>query len=169
MEFAPHWLHETCENEDEDWGEEDQSVSNLVMENLSYDTERSFTITIRSAIGTSIDATNTESMFPSDNINRLVAPAPRQHLGYFSRFLILALHQLKTKHELRETITGGAYITKHERHSVSLNSSLIRKIYITPSTVLYEGPYQEERCVVTRHFGHVQNGFIRVSFRDEGQ
>jgi hypothetical protein len=82
---------------------------------------------------------------------------------------MLALEQLRNKHELRWVTDGGVYVTKHELHSINFNLSLIRKVYITPSTILYEGPYQEEKCLVTRHFAQEQDGFLRVSFRDEGQ
>ncbi len=108
-------------------------------------------------------------MFSTDNIVRFNVPVQRHHLGYLSRFLILALKELKKKHELRQTTTDGIYITKHELYTINFNSSLIRKVYITPSTILYEGPYQEEKCLVTRHFAQEQDGFLRVSFRDEGQ
>jgi hypothetical protein len=176
VEFAPRWLYETCYNEDEDWGEEeqaqiteDQAAGSNIIENVSSDVHNSSPVFVQSATGASIDASNTELIFPSNNIGRLIATAHGQHLGYLSRFLILALRQLQKKHELRQTTIGGVYITKHELHSDNSNSSLIRKVYITPSTILYEGPYQEEQCLVTRHYAHVHDGFLRVSFRDEGQ
>jgi hypothetical protein len=175
MEFAPRWLHETCDNDDEDSGEEeqsqqteDQAIPSSIIENVSSDDHNSSPVFVQSATGLSIDASNTEHIFPSNNITRLIASADRQHLGYLSRFLILALRQLQKKHELRQTTIDGVYITKHELYSPNFNSSLIRKVYITPSTILYEGPYQEEKCLVTRHYTRVQDGFMRVSFRDEG-
>ena len=61
------------------------------------------------------------------------------------------------------------FVTRHELYPINPNVALIRKVYITPSTVLYEGPYQEEKCSVMRHFASVQNGFLRITFRDEGQ
>lgn len=117
-------------------------------------------------MGVSFEATNSVPLFPTDNIIRISTQIQKQP-GYLSFFLSRVLREISKKHEFRR-IDNGIYVTKHELHLASPNSSLIRKIYITPSTVLYEGPYQEEKCLVTRHFGEVQDGFLRVTFRDEG-
>ena len=61
------------------------------------------------------------------------------------------------------------YVTKLELRTAKVNPFLIRKIYITPSTILYEGPYREEKCAVTRQFEEHQDRFLRVTFRDEGE
>ena len=172
IEFAPRWLHDTCDHEDEVWDEnelsqltEEQPSATNVPEDIPTNTEDVSSVVLNSAIGTSIDATNTEPTFTINNINRSVH---KQHLGCLSRFLILALKKLQKKHELRQTTIGGVYVTKHELHTINLNPFLIRKVYITPSTILYEGPYREEKCLVTRHFEQQQEGFLRVTFRDEG-
>jgi len=120
-------------------------------------------------MGTSIDATNTTPVFPTDNIGRLNIQVQKKQMGNHSHFLLIALCKLRNKHELRRTTDTKYCVTKHEFHKVHSNSSLIRKVYITPSTILYEGPYQEEKCLVTRHFATEQDGFLRVTFRDEGQ
>jgi hypothetical protein len=148
---------------------EDQPISSNVIENIRADINNSPSVVVHSATGVLFDATNTEPVSSTDNIDQLNIPVQERHLGYLSRFLILALDQLKTKHELRRTTIGGVYITKHELRMTNANSSLVRKVYITPSTILYEGPYREEKCPVTRHFSQEQDGFLRVSFRDEGQ
>ena len=79
-----------------------------------------------------------------------------------------ALEQLLSKYELCRIPVTGVFVTKLELRTANINASLIRKIYITPSTVLYEGPYREEKCAVTRHFEKHQDRFLRVAFRDEG-
>jgi hypothetical protein len=175
VQFAPRWLHQTCENEDEDWGEdeqvrhtENQPIASNTIENTSSDVHNSSSFVVQLATGKSIDTWNTEPILSANNITRLIASIDGQHLGYLSRFLILALRQLLKKHELRQTTIDGVCVTKHELYSSNFNSFLIRKVYITPSTILYEGPYQEEKCLVTRHYTHVQDGFMRISFRDEG-
>ncbi|CAF1163510.1 unnamed protein product [Rotaria sordida] len=174
VEFAPRWLHETCDHEDGNWDEdeqakrgEDQSTVTRIAENECIDSDDVPSVIIHSAIGTSIDATNTEQIFLTNNINRLNVLVQKHRLGYLSRFLILALKQLQNKHELRQTTDGGIFVTKHELHTIHSSSSFIRKVYITPSTILYEGPYREEKCLVTRHFEKQQDRFLRVSFRDE--
>ncbi|CAF4723521.1 unnamed protein product [Rotaria sp. Silwood1] len=174
VELAPRWLHETCDHEDENSDddeqakrEEDQSSGTKIIESSYANCDDVPSVTVHSAIGTSIDATNTEQIFLTNNINRLNVSVQKHHLGYLSRFLILALKQLQNKHELRQTTIGGVYVTKHELHTIHSSSSFIRKVYITPSTILYEGPYREEKCLVTRHFEKQQDRFLRVSFRDE--
>jgi hypothetical protein len=124
MEFAPRWLYETCYNEDEDGEEEeqpqiteDQAVGSNVTQTISSDVHNSLPLFVRSATGAPIDASNTELIFPSNNIGRLIATAHTQRLGHLSRFLILALRHLQKKHELRQTTIGRVYITKHELHS----------------------------------------------------
>ena len=125
---------------------------------------------ISSAIGTWINASDTESVFSTDIIRQFNALGRNHRLRYYhlSSFLKRALIELGKKHELRRTIDKRLYVTKHESYSVHANSSLVRKVYITPSTILYEGPYQEEKCVVTRHYVREQDRFLRVNFRDEG-
>ncbi|CAF4083207.1 unnamed protein product [Adineta steineri] len=173
VKFAQHWLHDTCDHDDENWDEdeqeqqiEDQLTIPIMTENDCINNEDK-PIMVHSATGESIDAKNTEIVFGTNTINRLRVPDQEYRFGYLSHFLMLALKQLQKKHELRQTTIGGVYVTKHELHTINSSSSLIRKVYITPSTILYEGPYREEKCLVTRHFENQQVGFLRVSFRDE--
>jgi hypothetical protein len=92
------------------------------------------------------------------------------HVGTFSRLLLLSLEELiKKKYELRRITINGMYITKHESQLFKAIPFLIRKIYITPSTFFYEGPYREEKCAVTRRFEEQQDRFLRITFRDEGK
>jgi hypothetical protein len=147
----------------------DQPIASSAIENVSSDIDNSLPVVVHSAIDISIEATNTEKVFPTDNNIRFRVPRQRYHLKHLSHLLIVALEQLRNKHELRQTSIGGVYVTKHELHTINDNLSLGRKVYITPSTILYEGPYQEEKCLVTRHFAEQQDGFLRVIFRDEGQ
>lgn len=97
-----------------------------------------------------------------------LAPS-RSHLGTFSRLLLYSLEQLVKKCQLRSLRRSGLYVTKLELHTPNVNSFLTRKVYITPSTVLYEGPYREEKCAVTRQYEEHQDRFLRVTFRDEGK
>lgn len=91
------------------------------------------------------------------------------YLGTFSRLLLNALEQLIKSNQLRSLEPSGVFATRLELRSPNAHSSLIRKIYITPSTVLYEGPYREEKCAVTRHYEQYQDRFLRLTFRDEGK
>ena len=92
-----------------------------------------------------------------------------RHIGNLSRLLLHALNELRAKHELRREPTHGIYVTKHELRTYHRRPFLIRKIYITPSTIMYEGPYSEERCAVTRKYAEQSDRFLRVTFRDEGE
>ena len=175
IEFAPRWLHDTCDNEDEDWDEDDSSQTieqgstmNDVVENAPNSVDHLSPITVPSAIGSLIDATNTVPAFSLDNKIRFQSQTQRCRLGCLSRFLILALNQLQQKNALRRTTIDGVFVTRHELYPVHPNVSLIRKVYITPATVLYEGPYREEKCSVTRYFASEEDGFLRVTFCDEG-
>jgi len=175
IEFAPRWLYTICDNANDDWGDEEQLQITEDEPITSSVTDDTFSVTnnlpsfvIPSATGMLIDATNTEQVPLTDKIIQSDISLKNHQLGYLSRFLILALDQLQSKHELRRTTINGIYVTKHELCTVNVNSFLIRKVYITPSTILYEGPYREEKCPVTRHFVKEQDGFLRITFRDEG-
>ena len=99
-------------------------------------------------------------------LNRQLLSTPG--LGSLSRLLLLAIDELKRCHELVLT-TDKIYVTKHELRMEKTDLFLIRKIYITPSSFLYEGPYREEKCRVTRQYENEQDCFLRISFRDEGK
>jgi hypothetical protein len=102
-------------------------------------------------------------------MTKLSSLANEHHLGTFSRLLLFALTELIKKNELRRITSNGMYVTKHESRTSKAIPFLIRKIYITPSTIFYEGPYREEKCAVTRHYEKQQDRFLRVTFRDEGE
>ena len=169
IELAPRWLHYFCYIEDEEEEEEEkeeeekkevqQTSTDVPMEvdSLSYD--------VLLASGSLVNMACTE---PLCLTGAMVRSIRKDELGYPSRFLVKALHELRRKHELRRNSDIGIYVTKHELHKINKNSFFVRKIYITPCTILYEGPYREERCPVTRKFAREQEGFLRVSFRDEG-
>lgn len=176
IEFAPHWLHETCDNEEDDLDEEDSSPvveqepsTNGGIQNVSNNIDHLLPVTVHTAMDSLIDATNTTLVFSTNHKIRFKSEVKGRRLGCLSRFLVFALNQLQQKNALRRTDRDRIFVTRHELYQTNKNVSLIRKVYITPSTVLYEGPYQEEKCSVTRNFVSVQDGFLRVTFRDEGQ
>ena len=165
VEFAPRWLNSTCENVDDDWNEDEQEMSmNLTKDNPVMISDE-LSSAIQTAMGISIDATHTQHILLTGNTTMI----QKHNLGYLSRFLLLALNQLEKKHKLCRTTIDRIYVTKHELNTVNNKSIFIRKVYITPSTILYEGPYREETCLVTRHFKNEQQGFVRICFRDESK
>lgn len=121
-----------------------------------------------STSGAPVDATQAEPPLPRLNKSKPSLVAPRVSLGTVSRLLIYAFEQLLKQHQLCQIPASGMFVTKLELRTASIHASLIRKIYITPSTILYEGPYREEKCAVTRHFEQYQDRFLRLTFRDEG-
>ena len=181
VEFAPRWFARTCDNEDEDWdneNEQEQQQAEPEEDNLPTTTEDVPTTTndssisshIRSsATGVSINTGNTKIASITTAMARHSLGSTKHHLGTFSRLLISALEQLLKKFQLYKTTKPKVYVTKLELRTANVNPFLIRKIYITPSTVLYEGPYREEKCAVTREYVEHQDRFLRVTFRDEGK
>ena len=105
----------------------------------------------------------------TEGMTNFVSMAKKRHLGIFSCLLRFVLKKSLQKYELRRTKTTGVFLTKLELRNVNANPFLIRKVYITPSNILHEGPYREEKCAVTREFVKYQDRFLRVTFRDEGK
>ncbi|CAF3432324.1 unnamed protein product [Rotaria sp. Silwood1] len=178
VEFAPRWFVTTCDNEDEDWNcKDDEEESTEQQENqvitttedLSNNNDNSFiSQNIRSCTtGKLVDFENIEIASITTDMKKFLSAPTKSHLGTFSRLLISAFEQLLKRFELCRTKTTGIYVTKLELRTTNADPFLMRKIYITPSTVLYEGPYREEKCAVTRRFVQHQNRFLRVTFRDE--
>ncbi|CAF3855780.1 unnamed protein product, partial [Rotaria sp. Silwood1] len=173
VEHAPRWFSTTCGNDDEDWdkgNEEEEEANNsliIIKDIPDDDSESIIPLHLRSSTGTTINVSHTEPVLTTIHMSKLSYVAKEHQLGTFSRLLLFALNELHEKHELRREPTTGMYITKHELRNINAHSFLIRKIYITPSSILYEGPYLEEKCAVTRHFEKYQERFLRVSFRDE--
>lgn len=100
-------------------------------------------------------------------INQSSSPSTTPSPGLLSHLLLRAIKELKRHHEINTL--NDIYVTKHELKPEKTYPFLIRKIYITPSSFLYEGPYTEEKCRVTRRFESEQDCFLRVSFRDESK
>jgi hypothetical protein len=180
FEFAPRWFPTTCdhEEEEEDWDTEDKqeqptepevdSVSTMFDNVPTIDDDSTIFQHIRSsATGAPINITDTKIASLTTVVRRYLLRSSKHHLGTFSHLLIAALEQLIKNYELRKS-ASGIFVTKLELRTPNVNSFLIRKIYITPSTVFYEGPYCEEKCAVTRTFEEYQDRFLRVTFRDEG-
>ncbi|CAF3656841.1 unnamed protein product [Rotaria sordida] len=175
--FAPRWFATTCENEDEDWNneneeqqvEQEENQLPISTEDLCNDTNNlSISQHIRSCTtGKFINTADTEIASRVTFMTKPPLIITKRHIGTFSRLLISAFEQLLKKYELCRTQTTGIYVTKLELRTANAEPFLIRKIYITPSTVLYEGPYREEKCAVTRHYVQHQNRFLRITFRDE--
>ena len=171
IEFAPRWLPGICDDAAADWNEEEQekvteAADQEQRQNTAYPSfdGKSRGIQVRSGTG--------QSFHVSDDGIELVSPTTlpeTTHLGTLSRLLTFSLHELKEKHQLRTDANSGLLITKDELRWASSQLSLIRKIYITPSGIVYEGPYREEKCAVTRHYEQQQDQFLRVAFRDEGK
>jgi hypothetical protein len=176
VEQAPRWFSATCDNDDEDWDNEnveaqpEETNMSTIAENISsVNNESSIFVQLRSSSGAPTKVISPETNSITTNMAKLSFVAKEHHLGTLSRLLLFALNELRGKHELRRETTTGMYATKHELRIAKTNPSLIRKIYITPSNILYEGPFNEEKCAVTRAFVKCQDRFLRVSFRDEGE
>jgi hypothetical protein len=178
VEFAPRWFAETCDNEDEDWGNENEQQAApeedglpTAVEDVPATNNDSFMSPhIRSsATGASINTTNARLASITTDMTRRSLASSKDHFGTFSRLLCCALEHLLKKYQLYRSTKSGVYLTKLELRTANVNPSLIRKIYITPSTILYEGPYREEKCAVTREYAEHQDRFLRVTFRDEGK
>ncbi|CAF4924986.1 unnamed protein product [Rotaria sp. Silwood1] len=165
IELAPHWLQTTCDNEDDDWGNDD--IDN--QEEQTIHSEDLLPHTIRASTGELVDVTQTAYISLASSIEHLILETTEHHPGSLSRLLLLALDEMRRKHELRRTSIKNMFVTKQELRTINVNPFLMRKIYITPSTILHEGPYREEKCLVTRHFEKYQDRFLRVTFRDEGK
>ena len=171
MELAPRWLSGICDDDTANWNEEEQAEATETAEqeqwqNIAHPTfdGRNRGIHVHSATGQSFRVSaNGPDVVAARNLPSMA------DLGTFSRLLAFSLRELKEKHELRTDPNSGLFVTKHELRSANSKPSLIRKIYITPSTITYEGPYREEKCAVMRQYEEQQDQFLRVSFRDEGE
>jgi hypothetical protein len=180
VEFAPRWFATTCDHEEEeDWDTDDKqaqptepevdSISTIIEDVPTIDDDSTIFQHIRSsATGAPINITDTKIASLTTSMKRNSLGPSKHHLGTLSRLLIAALEQLLKDYQLYKSANTGIFVTKLELRTPNVNSFLIRKIYITPSTVLYEGPYREEKCAATRAFEEYQDRFLRVTFRDEG-
>lgn len=154
IELAPRWLYTTCDEIDEQQTDDKKNTHLTKSDPNKYQHIRS------TATGESIDKNKTK-------IDPFIST--RNQLGTFSRLLFCAHDQLQKKRQLEKMPDTGIYVTKSELRAPNTNLFLLRKVYITPSTIFYEGPFREESCVVTRQFAQYQDRFLRVSFRDEGR
>ena len=180
VDFASRWFDTTSDYEKEDWDAE-------IKENHTAESEQDSRLPTEEAVpiitSDSIDFSHLRTSATGARINQIDAGmtssiavpskyslrSSTHHLGTFSRLLLTALEQLIKKHHLCLVGSSKVYATRLEMRAPSTRPSLIRKIYITPSTVFYEGPYEEEKCAVTRHYEEYQDRFLRVVFRDEGK
>ncbi|UJR19685.1 hypothetical protein I4U23_022819 [Adineta vaga] len=155
IEFAAAWLSICGDDDDEDSTEEKPEAQTSVNTSISFPSRRS----------ESTDLSNMTTVKMSQMmLSRL--PSSASSPGLLSHLLLRAIKELKRYHEIVVN-SDNVYITKNELILNKADSFLIRKIYITPPSFLYEGPYREEKCRVTRQFESEQDCFLRVSFRDE--
>lgn len=179
VEIAHRRFSTICDNEDEDWHHENgQDEPHPGFERNQMQTNIKELPTDDQFISNHIRSCATGSIVNDTDINIASLKTPianlslapsRCHIGIFSRFLIAAFKELLKQFELYQTTTTKIYVTKLESRTASVDPFLMRKIYITPSTIFYEGPYREEKCAVTRQYVKHQDRFLRVTFRDEGK
>ncbi|CAF1202197.1 unnamed protein product [Rotaria sordida] len=165
FEFALLWCAKTCDKEDDDWNNQNESEENQLpnMDDLPI-TDDDFFISknIRfAATGGFINAEIASKMTTMESLGLEKYPG-----GRLSRLFNLAFEKLLKNYELCRT-ASGIVLTRLELRTAKNDSFLTRKIYITPSTILYEGPYCEEKCAVTREYVQYQDRFLRLTFRDE--
>jgi hypothetical protein len=122
-----------------------------------------------STISASLAVPTAETDVITASITEFNSAERTRDLGTFSRLLLFALERLREKHEVHREPHSRTYVTKYELRSAHSRPFLMRKIYITPSTIFYEGPYHEEKCAAIRLYENEQDQFLRVSFRDEGK
>lgn len=168
FEFALLWCAKTFDNEDEDRNDENESEENqlsISVDDLPIVDDDSF-ISKNIRLAATGDVINAEKA--SNMTIMTLLESKKYPSGRLSRLFNLAFEKLLKKYELCRT-NNGIILTKLELRIPKNDSLLTRKIYITPSNILYEGPYIEERCAVTRHYVQYQDRFLRVTFRDEGK
>ncbi|CAM4955855.1 unnamed protein product [Rotaria socialis] len=166
IEFAPHWQPTSEKSNDEDWNDEEEEGGKN--EESTIRTYHVFP-PIFSADGKPLNTAASTSI--AIDLTRIklqdLYHSNNDRIGSLSRLLCLGLIQLRRKHQLDQTVSG-IYVTKREMRAFkSIETFSIRKVYITPSTINYEGPHFEEACAVIRHFSELQDCFLRVSFLDE--
>ncbi|CAM2712695.1 unnamed protein product [Rotaria socialis] len=176
-EIAPQLFATVCDNEDEDWhNENEHGRSKLELKKTQMritikkpSTDDPFISEyIRSCTtGELINDKDADIASLKTVMKKRSLPSKGYHTGIFGRLINFALKELLKKSEIYQTNTTKIYVTKLELRTINDNPFVMRKIYITPSTILYEGPYHEEKCVVTRQFVQHQDRFLRVTFRDE--
>ncbi|CAF4380893.1 unnamed protein product [Rotaria sp. Silwood2] len=169
FEFALLWCAKTCDREDEDWNNQNESEENqlpIITDDFPIIDDDSFiSKNIRfAATGGFINAENAEIAPKMTTIKSL--GLEKYSSGRLSRLFNLAFEKLLKNYELCRT-ANGIVLTRLELRTAKNDLFLTRKIYITPSTILYEGPYDEEKCAVTREYVQYQDRFLRVTFRDE--
>ncbi|CAF3263115.1 unnamed protein product [Rotaria sp. Silwood2] len=151
FEFALLWCAKTCDKEDEDWNNRNESEENqlpIVTDDFPIINDVSFiSKNIRfAATGGFINAENAEIAPKMTTIKSL--GLEKYSSGRLSRLFNLAFEKLLKNYELCRT-ANGIVLTRLELRTAKNDLFLTRKIYITPSTILYEGPYDEEKCAVT--------------------
>ncbi|CAF1676730.1 unnamed protein product [Rotaria magnacalcarata] len=176
-EIAPRLFATICDNEDEDSHNDDEhgrSKLELKKTQIRFTIKKPSTDDpfisehIRSCTtGERINDTDADIASLKTVMKKPSLPSKGCHTGIFGRLLNFALKKLLKTSELCQTNATKIYVTTRELRTVNDKPFVMRKIYITPSTILYEGPYHEEKCAVTRQFVQHQDRFLRVTFRDE--
>ncbi|CAF1363950.1 unnamed protein product [Rotaria sp. Silwood1] len=166
FEFALLWCAKTYDKEDEDWNNQNESEENqlpIIMDDLPI-TDDDFFISKNIQCAATGDFINAEIASKMTTMKSL--GLEKYSGGRLSRLFNLAFEKLLKNYELCRT-ASGIVLTGLELRTTKNDPFLTRKIYITPSTILYEGPYCEEKCAVTREYVQYQDRFLRVTFRDE--
>ncbi|CAF1156330.1 unnamed protein product [Rotaria sordida] len=178
IEFAPRWQPTSEKSNDEDWNDEEEEEEEDGDKEDDKEKRANDESTIRtyhvlpplySATGKPLNtATSTSVTIDLSRIKlKDLYHSNNDRIGSLSRLLCLGLFELRRKHQLNQTISG-IYLTKQEMRAFKSKEIFsIRKVFITPSTIQYEGPHFEEACAVIRYFSKFQDCFLRVSFRDE--
>jgi hypothetical protein len=165
IEFAHLWQPTSEKANGEDWNDDEEEEDASTIQ--SYDASRPLYSATGKPLNTGSSSSISIELFHV-KLKDLNDPTS-DRIGSLGRLLCLGLFELRRKQQLVQTVSG-IYLTKHEIRVLKPNDmSSIRKVFITPSTMHYEGPYIEEACAVTRYFSDLQDCFLRVSFRDEGK
>ncbi|CAF3858814.1 unnamed protein product, partial [Rotaria magnacalcarata] len=174
IELAPHWQPTSEKSNNEDWNDEEEEEEEEGEKNERANDEstiRTYHVfsPLFSADGKPLSTTSSTSI--TIDLSRIklkdLYHSNNDRIGSLSRLLCLGLIQLRRKHQLYKTISGIYVTTREMRAFKSIETFSIRKVYITPSTIDYEGPHFEEACAVIRHYSELQDCFLRVSFLDE--
>ena len=167
--MAPRWLGQPVDHEYDDEENEDDDAPEIVRNANKRRREEIVSLTLRSGMGVEVPVTNITHDVNADNSPSSKNINERSRLGIFSQLLLYALRCLRRRRELRLEVNFSFCLIRSELRRSSQQVLLTRKIYITPSTIIYEGPYYEEKCVVTRNYEDHHDQFLRVVFRDEGK
>lgn len=169
--MAPRWLGEAVDQEYDDQNEDPECDANNILLNVRNhnirNRETSVDITLRSSMGDELHVRQISHEVNASNTPSSLNIGTGNRLGVFSQLLLHALTVLRRRRELRRDLINNFCLIRNELRSNNQRTLLTRKVYITPSTIVYEGPYYEEKCAVTRMYKDNHDQFLRVIFRDE--